>query len=318
MCVIFIAETRRPTEVMVDKAYFQNNAGAGIAWRDSGYVKWEKGIDLAKVQDLVTKLPMPFVVHFRIPTEGGKRVQLCHPFPIEKTAPLDLKGRTKGMVLFHNGHWAEWRKVVLDTLARFPAAVLPPGKWSDSRAIAWCAAYYGYNVLELINEKAVAFGPGQNDLDAAGSGWSLIDEQPGLWASNRVWEFRNNNHFDNLRPYCREIGCSSKDLVSRTPYCSRHQKGKIITATALPEAADSEDEKKTSIETATSFKESVGGDSTESPFEHSFRIAYQLWQEGKISKKRFKKAKRIYEAYLRTQLQLPESAVVPDLRLVKH
>lgn len=182
MCVIFVASKERPTPEMVEQAYDYNDAGAGIAWREGGLVKWEKGLELARVKELVAAAPLPFVVHFRIPTVGGKREELCHPFPVDKDVPLTLKGAIKGFVLFHNGHWKDWKETVLRSIVS-KGATLPGGKWSDSRAMAWMAAQFGVSVLEMIDEKSVAFGPKQCEI--AGTGWTMSG---GVWCSNELWK----------------------------------------------------------------------------------------------------------------------------------
>lgn len=320
MCVIFIAENRRPTEDMVEKAFDHNDSGAGIAYRDSGYVKWEKGLDLAKIQDLVRKAPLPFIAHFRIPSEGGKRASLCHPFPIEKTVPLDLMGRTKGYVLFHNGHWGEWRNQMFRILEKFPNSKLPPGKWSDTRGMAWFAAYYGIHSLELINEKAVAFGPTEDALEVTGTGWSQLEGEKGLWVSNKLWEYQSHNSFNggysNLKPYCMAISCTSKELIGNTKRCAKHQLNGPREQTVLPGETDSEEESGVVISTESKTIESevvpegvasvadagpAGGRPTESPFERNFRMALRLRRDHKMTKECYKQARKIYEKWLMQQ-----------------
>lgn len=307
MCVILIAETKRPTEEMVTKAYDHNSAGAGVAWRENGYVMWEKGIDLGRAQDLIAKVPLPFISHFRIPTEGGKRPSLCHPFPIERSAPLDLKGRTKGFVLFHNGHWSDWRKETFRIVKDFKVK-LPEGKWSDTRAMAFAAAFYGPNIVEMLNEKAVVFGPGPQDLDAAGVGWSQVPEPgSGLWASNRLWEakYPNYNSGMDIRPWCRERSCTSKELVGDTHFCVKHQpkeeRSKVIVMPGDDPSKDSEEDSTgTNMVSADSrLAESLGGGSTESPFELKFALAKRLRNMGRLSKKKWKAAKKEHKEALK-------------------
>src|SRR6185503_15959688 len=116
------------------------------------------------------------------PTVGGKVKELCHPFPVTRDVSLALQGKTDGFVVFHNGHWGQWKEKSLDAAVKHKVKV-PNGKWSDSRAMAWSAHLYGVPVLEFIDEKAIAFGP--EEIEVFGSGWTLVDD---VWVSNRHWE----------------------------------------------------------------------------------------------------------------------------------
>ena len=195
MCVIALSEKTRVTDEMVRKMYEHNGAGAGVAWRETieekgktvVVVKWKKGLTLEETRELCESLPMPFVAHFRIPTVGGTKKSLCHPFPIEKDVRLDLEGTTKGYVLFHNGHWGDWKRFSLDTAAKNGFKV-PTGRWSDSRAMAWAAAHHGLGVLEFIDEKAITFGPQEIEIfgGQAGQHWALAN---GVLVSNKAWDW---------------------------------------------------------------------------------------------------------------------------------
>lgn len=211
MCVIFIADKKRPTEDMITKGYETNPSGAGIAWRETkDTVQWAKGLDLEEVQLLAAKVPMPFVVHFRIPTCGGDRPSLCHPFPVDVNSTLALEGTTKGFVLFHNGHWSKWRESMLETLIR-KGVKMPSGKWSDSRAMAWTAAHYDINVLELIDEKSVVISPTQ--IEIFGTGWTQAND---CYVSNTHWQYRTGNRY--VGQMCKTRTCT-KTRVGTTDYC---------------------------------------------------------------------------------------------------
>lgn len=126
MCVVFVVDKERPSEEMVKQAYETNRSGAGIAWKEQVMkdgepvmkedgvtpevrVCWMKGLQLEAIQKLCKSAPLPYIAHFRIPTVGGDNPALCHPFPITKKVQLTLNGRTSGSVLFHNGHWHNWK-----------------------------------------------------------------------------------------------------------------------------------------------------------------------------------------------------------------
>lgn len=271
MCVIIISRDVRPSEDLIEKAYKANDAGAGVAWREEGVVKWEKGLEVKRVKELCAEVPLPFIAHFRIPSVGGPREDLCHPFPIERTVPLSLKGKTKGQVLFHNGHWTQWRDSILAAI-KGTTFKIPTGKWSDTRAMAWYAAHYGTGVLEFINEKTAVFGPGAEDLEIFGDGWVRLDE--GLYASNKS--------FDYCSYYTGGMNWRSTDQGrsdSAVKEGIRQSTGENRPTTDLVKHGD-------------------GGAPKESPFDrarNAFELACKHFKEGKMSRKKFKKARRAWD-----------------------
>jgi hypothetical protein len=133
------------------------------------------------VHELVEKLPLPFVVHFRIATVGGVTTELTHPFPVTETANA-MSGRLRGgAVVFHNGHWQDWKDTLLRSLTADGHAKLPGGVWSDSRAMALLAYRHGTNVLKLIDagQRIVVFD--RDGVTRHGRDWTKVD---GLWLSN--------------------------------------------------------------------------------------------------------------------------------------
>src|SRR5690348_8095603 len=103
MCVIAICQDKRIPLEDVEACYKRNDDGAGIAWlgqleeanstpkhsngrhgdssaKTHSKVIWKKGLSLKEVSELTESLPLPYVVHFRIASAGGKSVRLTHPF----------------------------------------------------------------------------------------------------------------------------------------------------------------------------------------------------------------------------------------------
>lgn len=191
MCVIALVEENdkrmRPTEEMVRKMYQRNHYGGGIAYREENKegrvaVKWKKGLDLDEMLDANRRLPFPYVLHFRIPSTGTPlRSGMCHPFPLDPRVQLDLSGTTLNGVLFHNGYWTSWKHTVQDAAIK-SGKKIPTDSWSDSRGLAWMAHNFGLGILELIDEKVVAFGP--DFVEVYGNGWEKVD---GVWVSNKLW-----------------------------------------------------------------------------------------------------------------------------------
>lgn len=292
MCVICISETVRPDESQVEKMFEANPSGAGIAWRevtgDGPVVRWEKGLELEQIQKLCAEAPLPYVAHFRIPSCGGDSGALCHPFPVDRESSLALSGKTKNYVLFHNGHWSEWKRVMLDTALK-TGKKLPVGKWSDSRAMAWAVAHYGLGFLDLIDEKVIVFGPEDYEV-FPGTGWNKVKE--GLWTSNSYWE---HSH----------VGSYRGSGYSRGDFDRSHLP---VHYGCRGSAIDNTDQKKVkgfleggkgtnTAETRGASNGAQGGGPQETPFERALR----LFKENKISKKALKRAMRKWDQERRTR-----------------
>ena len=69
MCVIFLAQSTRPTAEMITAGFTANRDGGGMAWRDpdsEGQVQWHKGLTLEEMLQYADTLPLPYVMHFRV------------------------------------------------------------------------------------------------------------------------------------------------------------------------------------------------------------------------------------------------------------
>ena len=188
MCVIISIPNKAnvPTKEVLEQCETRNKDGGGIAWIKNNQVHWHKGVNLEAMLACLPEIPneSPIVMHFRIATAGGVSPELCHPFPVTEDAPVALAGHGAS-VLFHNGVWYRWEERMLDSVISGNRQ-MPPGGWSDSRAMAYLAAHHGQDILSLINEKVVVLdsdGPGYY-----GRGWEKRGE---VWFSNTHWDLTN-------------------------------------------------------------------------------------------------------------------------------
>lgn len=237
MCVIFVVSDERPSPLMVSQAWQRNDHGGGVAWREGGEVHWKKDLKLIDMQDLCAELPLPYVAHFRIASQGGIRGDLCHPFEVTHNPSTATKGRTKESVLFHNGDWNQWRSYMLNA-AVHSGYPLPKGRWSDSRAMAWLGAVYGPGFFELVGEKLVLFGP--DTLDVFGFGWKDVNK---VLCSNDFFvpvpvyqgQHVNNNYSQYWGTKICKFGRCTKPRMDDSDYCEDHPpklvntKGETIT-----------------------------------------------------------------------------------------
>lgn len=315
MCVVMIADKIRPTEVMVRKAWADNDDGSGAAWREDEdtndpknptrtLVHWKKGLNLEEIVKMAAELPMPFVLHFRRNSVGGIRASLTHPFPINENGDNFLNGKTNGLVLFHNGHWGKWKETLFETVVKFGKKV-PNGKWSDTRAMAWLAAVYGLGFLDILDEKTVAFGPRTIDT-VLGTGWKEIN---GVLCSNDFF----------MHKYVQPESCRVQSCTNNTGlvdgWCQVHRnfvrsgrtehsfpnQGTPPTGTTsiksdLPLIAQNDANKR--LELVTGFDDKgleTGGSSAVIPFA-SLRVAEQMFaQDRAVSKKFINKVRFNYQ-----------------------
>lgn len=148
MCVIICCENEFPSLSTLESAESLNSHGGGIAWIEKGKVHYKKGLKSKQIFEMTKKIKLPAIIHFRIASIGGVVDELCHPFPIDNEASVDLNGSCDS-ALFHNGTWSGWQEVCLNTVIK-KNIMFPSGKWSDSRAMAWLADKYGIDMLNLI------------------------------------------------------------------------------------------------------------------------------------------------------------------------
>lgn len=148
MCVIAVVKKTLPTLATLKAMQAANDDGAGVAWAQNGMVHYRKGLAPAAILALVKSVRKPVIIHFRLATIGGTSVPLCHPFPMEASAPLHTRGTAKA-VLFHNGHMTGWEAPLVAAYAG-RGQNLPSGPWSDSRALAALCGMAGPNVLDIL------------------------------------------------------------------------------------------------------------------------------------------------------------------------
>lgn len=166
---------------MVKAGWEANDHGGGIAWREEGddqHVYFSKGLTLEEMIIHCAEKPLPYIAHFRIASCGGRSPELTHPFPITPEVSLDLEGRAPA-VLFHNGHWGNWKNVLVDMALKTGYELPANEPWSDSRVMAFAAARVGLGFLSLIEERIAVLTP--KSFYVLGTGWKTIN---GIHCSN--------------------------------------------------------------------------------------------------------------------------------------
>ena len=198
MCVVALIEAVRPTDVQIGQMWDQNSkGGGGVAYRaeEEGrkVVKWLKGLSREEMVMQNKLLPFPYILHFRQPSiDTSDSILATHPFIVDAQATSELDGTTTDWLLFHNGHWTDWRKKVESMMLASGGRITgPSGAWSDTRALALAAHYMGFLFLEMVNEKVMCLGPEKGDIEMFGGPWLQV-KVPGtehtFVVSNRTWE----------------------------------------------------------------------------------------------------------------------------------
>lgn len=316
MCLIAIVETERPSETFIDRAWAENSDGGGIAWREEKkgkkVVRWKKGLSKEDMHKLCGDLPLPFVAHWRKKSIGDIKPELCHPIPIEPTVSLALEGTTEGHVLFHNGTWHKWDEFTLQA-AIDSGNPLPPGKWNDTRALAWLAYWHGFGLLDIVGAKGVAFGTSDDkDVVFDGTGWTRLDE---IWVSNTIFNkvYHTPAYASAVsmvgRPrvtkvYCAAPNCTEKHL-DEAGLCYKHADKKKLNSPGSTHTGTHQDTSSKNQKTknkVSPFQDTVdelrGVARDKSPFSAK-ELLKERWKLGKISHSQVKKLTKEFDELAR-------------------
>ena len=177
MCLIIACPPgKRPSLDTLTFSHGRNPDGSGLAWSDKGTVHWSKGLDLLPLLAMLQEIPSesPLVIHHRTATVGGNDLALSHPFLLGQ-GYTPSEGVTRRGLLFHNGHWANWKDTLLQALL-VRREKIAEGAWSDSRALAYLVSVYGERYLDFIDshQKGCILTP--DGFALYGFGWSTHED----------------------------------------------------------------------------------------------------------------------------------------------
>lgn len=289
MCVIMLVSNTRPTEEMIRRAWDANKDGAGIAWREKDWVVWEKGImQIDRAIELCAKAPLPYVAHFRVASIGGVKPALTHPFLVGAEASVELKGKTKGSVLFHNGHWNMWNDKMLDAAIHSNSRLPDGSDWSDSRAMAWLVHIYGPTLMELLlSQKGVLMSPKKFNV-FTGNGWEKIND---VWCSNDFFWAGRRHHGGHTTMYGRlcSIGRCTEKAQAGKDICVKCEESRAAAAKTIASAASQTQETK-------AFPIATGGAERTGPLAKMFSMpeVESFHRAGHISKSILKKYRKAH------------------------
>lgn len=286
MCVILVVDRERPTEEEIEACWATNPDGGGVAWREgekkAQRIHWKKGLNLdAMKEQLLEKLPLPYIAHFRVASIGGVYRVLTHPFVISHNAESSLEGFTDKPVLFHNGHWATYDTAVINT-AFHGRLTIPRGRWNDSRGMAWLASYHGMGFLDLLDGQRFAIISPNQPLEILGKDW-----------------YFHVHHLEKEKVDDRGFLCSNDHWIGRLRSGWRRADKRLPAAyqdKSSSKEEDTTDEKATQIILR-------GGSLDSVPFEtiEALYISKRLGADGRpiVSKKMFKRRKKLHDRRLK-------------------
>lgn len=132
MCIIAYVEKGKemPSKEILQTMFNNNNDGCGFAYICKDMVQIKKGFfvfdefynELTKSLEKVPTTQSPYLLHFRITTQGGTRASNCHPFPSSsKLKRLKQTRATTKIAIAHNGiipeySQAKWGATTSDTM----------------------------------------------------------------------------------------------------------------------------------------------------------------------------------------------------------
>ena len=250
MCLIISAIKNKPSNFIIEKAYNDNDDGVGIVWFEGDKAKYQKGLELKEVKALIDSIDLPFVIHFRGSSIGGKSPLLCHPFEISQDSKLSLSGEADRL-LIHNGTYKDYE--IIKYLSCVP---IPPDKdiMSDSRAIAMAAASLENEFQEEFLTKLSKTGTnGKNSVtgqkfilaDAKTKTFTRIGdffERNGDFYSNFSWEIYYPSH--NVVTYNSKTFYSTPITIIKKPSPGKKNISTGILSSFLVWLKDRDDKKK--------------------------------------------------------------------------
>ena len=121
MCIIAYVKKGidMPSKEVLQTMFNNNNDGCGFAYIHKDMVQIKKGFfvfdefynELQKSLEKVPTSQSPYLLHFRITTQGGTRASNCHPFPSSsKLKRLKQTRATTKIAIAHNGIIPEYSK----------------------------------------------------------------------------------------------------------------------------------------------------------------------------------------------------------------
>ena len=205
MCIIVYkpAEAPFPDRTVLDTCFLNNSDGAGYMYAVNGRVYIKKGF--MSFDALMKSLKhtrkqcgdkIPYVLHFRIATQGGAKPELTHPYPLsEEMADLKRLNSTSDIGIAHNGiisltasnkkdiDYNDTMTFITDYLSLI---IRDKGYWKDPATV------------ELINRLAdskLAILDGSGHCELIGD----FKEDDGIYYSNYTYLYSNSYLYGHMK-----------------------------------------------------------------------------------------------------------------------
>jgi predicted glutamine amidotransferase len=221
MCVIAFFNKSRPDFDTLRKMDRENSDGMGIMYFKGNLAHYKKGItDVKELFDISKEIKLPFVLHFRKESCGGKQLLLTHPFEVNKSSKLRFSGKCKRL-LMHNGTHRDYE----DFLAAAGIYNDNNEPLSDTRAIAMIISKDNERFLTRYNSYQQRFILADANLKKFIMFGDFTQEN-GNYYSNTIWKYEkvrvthghdysHTDYYGNVhRDYSKERYQSSSNLVN--------------------------------------------------------------------------------------------------------
>ncbi len=197
MCVILICEDNEPSWDTLFRCEVVNGHGGGIAWinKEKKVAEYRKALDAKEIYELIRskQVELPYVIHFRLTSVGGRDDLLTHPFEVTRESVVRTEGSAERL-LFHNGTISDWELFFAASNLENPEDKSP---MSDSRAMAIISDKNEKFLTRLPATKGkfvVVDGTVSNaELNTAGEirYYGYFDNDNGILFSNLTWKYKS-------------------------------------------------------------------------------------------------------------------------------
>lgn len=196
MCCILLCRDNKPSKTIIHKVHQDNNHGLGLAYFKDGLAHYKKGMFPGELISFMETIELPFIVHARAASIGGKGLTLTHPYEITAESPLKFEGSAEKL-LFHNGTVSNFRHFMM------AADVTNPNQYdsmSDTRGLALILAKLNddtkqINFLKEFKQKFVIVDSKALEFKIFGD----FQFEDGIYYSNFYWKSQQVtfNEWDN-------------------------------------------------------------------------------------------------------------------------
>lgn len=207
MCIICVkpTDTLFPSEQTLKNCFDNNPDGAGFMYANEGKVHYKKGYDTFKkfydalnASRKVTGDNVPYVMHFRIATQGYNK-ECTHPFPL--SSKMDNLKKLKGICnigVAHNGiislttnHYVKDHSDTMEFITEYLSLLIRSYNWYEdakTKALIEKLMVKSSNRLAILDKHGV--------VNLLGDNW-VLDKETKCYFSNNTYSYKKYSGFNS-------------------------------------------------------------------------------------------------------------------------